>query len=71
MAYQRVLQAELVDDIVVQTHVSELYDDLLQKNLALLVEPFSRVEIAHVAALINLPMVRIVMAGLQRQSMGG
>lgn len=47
-------KAELSDDLIVQSHVADLYDKLLQQNLAKLVEPYSRVEIARVAKLIQL-----------------
>ena len=32
---------------MVQNHVNELYDSLLEQNLLRLVEPFSRVEVRH------------------------
>ncbi|KAK9789747.1 hypothetical protein WJX73_005581 [Symbiochloris irregularis] len=47
---------QLVQDRVVYAHIAALYDRLLEGNLARLVEPFSRVEIAHVAELIQLPL---------------
>ena len=46
---------QLVDDPIVDAHLSELYDTLLEGNLARLIEPFSCVEISHLAQLIKLP----------------
>merc|ERR1739848_940476 len=46
---------ELKKDPVVQNHLKSLYDNLLEKNLVRIIEPYSRVQIAHVADTINLP----------------
>ncbi|KXZ44775.1 hypothetical protein GPECTOR_62g890 [Gonium pectorale] len=48
-------KAQLVDDTVVHAHLADLYGTLLAQNLVRLIEPFSRVEITHIAHLIGLP----------------
>jgi len=52
-------KAQLRDDAIIESHLKELYDNLLEQNLTRLVEPFSRVQIPHVAKLINLPVRQV------------
>jgi hypothetical protein len=44
---------------MVRAHLDELYGTLLEQNLARVVAPFSRVEIAHVAELMALPVKEV------------
>ena len=50
---------ELAGDRVVHTHLTALYDMLLEQNLLRLIEPFSRVEVSHIAALMTLPLEQV------------
>jgi 26S proteasome regulatory subunit N6 len=61
-AYQRVREQykkQLVDDSMIASHLDELYNILLESNLQRLIEPYSRVEIKHVAKLIDLPLENV------------
>lgn len=47
-------KAELGSDPFIRSHFTALYDTLLEQNLVRVIEPFSRVEIEHVAKLVGL-----------------
>ncbi|XP_019625490.1 PREDICTED: 26S proteasome non-ATPase regulatory subunit 11A-like [Branchiostoma belcheri] len=47
---------ELKDDPIIQSHLDDLYNNLLEQNLCRIIEPFSRVQIEHVANIIKLPL---------------
>mmetsp|Transcript_15666 Transcript_15666/g.27473 ORF Transcript_15666/g.27473 Transcript_15666/m.27473 type:complete len:473 (+) Transcript_15666:178-1596(+) len=47
---------QLSEDTIAHHHLSSLYHTLLEQNLLRLIEPFSCVEISHVASLIRLPL---------------
>eukprot|EP00927_Polykrikos_kofoidii_P034310 TRINITY_DN2912_c0_g1_i3.p1 TRINITY_DN2912_c0_g1~~TRINITY_DN2912_c0_g1_i3.p1 ORF type:complete len:451 (-),score=134.54 TRINITY_DN2912_c0_g1_i3:87-1379(-) len=51
-------KAHLGDDHIVSFHLTDLCDTLLEQNILRILEPFSRVEIAHVAELLELPLER-------------
>ncbi len=48
-------KVELIDDSFVRSHLDILYDNLLEQNLSRIIEPFSKVQIDHIAHLIKLP----------------
>ncbi|KAH6563839.1 hypothetical protein BASA60_010551 [Batrachochytrium salamandrivorans] len=50
---------ELSNDPIVRAHLSFLYDTLLDQNLLRIIEPYSRVEISHIAALVKLPTFQV------------
>ncbi|XP_078441941.1 non-ATPase subunit 9 [Wolffia australiana] len=52
-------KGQLEGDPIVHRHLSGLYEALLEHNLCKLIEPFSRVEIAHVAEMIGLPLAQV------------
>jgi hypothetical protein len=62
-------KSELSDDPVVHSHLGTLYDNLLEQNLSRLLEPFSNVQIDHIARLINLPQVYKISSYLNKNKL--
>mmetsp|Transcript_97661 Transcript_97661/g.237487 ORF Transcript_97661/g.237487 Transcript_97661/m.237487 type:complete len:448 (+) Transcript_97661:40-1383(+) len=59
--FEAVLQqyrSQLAEDPIISHHLSDLNETLLEQNILRILEPFSRVEIAHVAELTELPLQR-------------
>ncbi|KAL2017788.1 hypothetical protein VTK56DRAFT_1651 [Thermocarpiscus australiensis] len=55
--YERALAAykyELGSDAFIRNHLRRLYDAMLEQNLIKVIEPFSRVEIDHIARMVGL-----------------
>lgn len=52
-------KAQLEDDPIVSTHLKTLYDNLLEQNLCRIIEPFSKVQVQHIANLIKLPVANV------------
>ena len=46
-------------DPIISTHLNALYDMLLQENICRIIEPYSRVETAHIATKMKLPLRQI------------
>ncbi|KAL9129338.1 MAG: hypothetical protein Q9217_002176 [Psora testacea] len=60
--YERALATyrfELGSDVFIKRHLVRLYDAMLEQNLIKVIEPFSRVEIAHVAKMVGLDTVQV------------
>jgi len=53
-------EAQLVGDPIIKSHLKSLYDNLLEQNLCRIIEPFSRVQVEHVAKLVGLDVVSIL-----------
>ena len=61
-SYERTLTAyrtELFSDPFIKHHLFRLYDSMLEQNLIKVIEPFSRVEIAHVAKMVGLDVGQV------------
>lgn len=48
-------KGELSNDAIIRNHLSALYDTLLEQNLLRIIEPYSRVELSHIAKLVRQP----------------
>jgi len=60
--YERALEtyrAELGGDVFIRNHLRRLYDAMLEQNLIKVIEPFSRVEISHVAKMVGLDETQV------------
>nr|CAX74738.1 putative 26S proteasome non-ATPase regulatory subunit 11 [Schistosoma japonicum] len=53
---QEKYKVELSGDPVISRHLHSFYDTLFGQNLLKLIEPYSRVQIDHIAKLINIPL---------------
>lgn len=61
-AFEEVYQQypkELGDDEMINRHLGDLRNRMLENNLKAIIEPFSHVQIPHVAKLINLPVEQV------------
>lgn len=50
---------ELNGDPIIRSQLAALYDTLLEQNLVRIIEPFSRVEISHIAEVVKLPTQQV------------
>ncbi|KAK4613769.1 putative 26S proteasome regulatory subunit rpn6 [Fulvia fulva] len=60
--YEQALHAyryELGSDRFIASHLRRLYDSMLEQNLIKVIEPFSRVEISHVAKMVGLDQAQV------------
>ena len=57
--FQEVLEtfsSELLDDLLIKHHLHVLREQLLESNLIRIIEPYSCVELSHIASLIEMPV---------------
>lgn len=52
-------KTELGADPIIRSHFTALYDNLLEQNLVRVIEPFSRVEISHIAKQVGLSSAQV------------
>jgi 26S proteasome regulatory subunit N6 len=60
--YEQALHAyryELGSDRFIASHLRRLYDSMLEQNLIKVIEPFSRVEISHIAKMVGLDVAQV------------
>jgi len=50
---------ELVEDTIIRAHLDTLYDTMLGQNLCRIIEPYSRVQVEHVASIIKLSVDQV------------
>lgn len=50
---------ELGSDVFIRNHLRRLYDAMLEQNLIKVIEPFSRVEIEHIAKMVGLDTIQV------------
>lgn len=50
---------ELGSDVFIRNHLRRLYDAMLEQNLIKVIEPFSKVEVEHVAKLVGLDTMQV------------
>lgn len=58
-AFERTLKDnrdELSQDPIIRMHLAALYDSLLEQNLLRVIEPYSCVDLAHIAKLVHQPV---------------
>lgn len=49
-------EAVVKADPIVESHVQDLYENLLELNLLKVIKPYSKVQLAHVSKTVNLPL---------------
>lgn len=52
-------ETELSDDMVIQKHITDLYESLMEQNILRILESYSHIEISQLAIFLNLPSQRV------------